>query len=85
MQWLWKLYPKLPGGAIQVIDREAGLISDIFCDGLDACVGECPTGAIKVVEQEAEPYDERKVMENKIKRYNNWWGNQRVIRDKVLP
>jgi|GEM_PF-6379789 len=44
-------------------------------------------GAIIVVEREAEPYDERKVMENKIKRYNNnnWWGNQRVIRDKVLP
>jgi ferredoxin len=84
---LWKLYPKLPGGAIQVIDEKAGLISDLFCDGQDACVGECPTEAIKVVEREAEPYDERKVMENKIKRYNNnnWWGNQRVIRDKVLP
>jgi ferredoxin len=81
------LYPKLPGGALQIIDGKAGLISDFFCDGLGACVSECPTGAIKVAEREAGPYDERKVMENKIKRYNNnnWWGNQRVIRDKVLP
>ncbi|MGE4566009.1 MAG: ATP-binding protein, partial [Victivallaceae bacterium] len=36
----------------------------LFCDGLGACIGECPVGAIQVVEREAEPYDERKVMEH---------------------
>jgi ferredoxin len=39
-------------------------VSDLFCDGLGACVGYCPEGAITLVEREAEPYDERKVMEN---------------------
>jgi len=43
------------------------LISDLFCDGLGACIGECPEGAITTVEREAEPYDEAKVMENIIK------------------
>lgn len=53
-----------PEGALQVIDGKARLISDLFCDGLGACIGECPDGAIEIEKREAEPYDERKVMEN---------------------
>ena len=59
--------PGCPEGALQVIDGKARLISDLFCDGLGACIGECPEGAITVEKREAEPYDERKVMENIVK------------------
>lgn len=59
--------PNCPEGAIQIIDGKARLISDLFCDGLGACIGHCPEGAISVEEREAEPYDERRVMENIVK------------------
>jgi ferredoxin len=49
-----------------MIDDKARLISDLFCDGLGACIGECPVGAITIEEREAEAYDERRVMENVI-------------------
>ena len=60
-----------PEGALQLIDGKARLISDLFCDGLGACIGTCPEGAIEIEEREAEPYDERKVMENIIKQGPN--------------
>lgn len=63
--------PNCPEGALQIIDGKARLISDLFCDGLGACVGECPLGAIEITEREAEPYDERKVMENIVKQGKN--------------
>ncbi len=59
--------PDCPEGALQVIDGKARLISDLFCDGLGACVGACPEGALTVEEREAEPYDERRVMENIVR------------------
>jgi len=55
--------PSCHEGALQIIDGKARLISDLFCDGLGACIGHCPEGAITIVEREAEPYNERKVME----------------------
>ena len=51
-------------GAIQMVDGKARLVSEIFCDGLGACLGECPVDAITIEEREAEPYDERKTLEN---------------------
>lgn len=63
--------PNCPEGAIRLIDNKARIISDLFCDGLGACIGHCPEGAITVEEREAEPYDERKVMENIIKKGRN--------------
>jgi len=59
--------PNCPEGALQVIDGKARLVSDLFCDGLGACVGHCPQGAMRIEEREAQPYDEKKVMENIIK------------------
>lgn len=59
--------PECHEGALQIIDGKARLISDLFCDGLGACLGFCPTGALKVVEREAEPYDEKKVMDYIVK------------------
>ncbi|TSA23590.1 MAG: 4Fe-4S ferredoxin [Bacteroidetes bacterium] len=55
--------PNCQEGALQIIDDKARLISDLFCDGLGACIGHCPEGAITILEREAEPYNERKVME----------------------
>ncbi|MCK4763813.1 MAG: 4Fe-4S binding protein [Candidatus Aminicenantes bacterium] len=63
--------PDCPEGALQIIDNKARLVSDLFCDGLGACLGTCPEGAISVEEREAEPYDERKVMENIVKQGPN--------------
>ena len=63
--------PNCPEGALQVIDGKARLVSDLFCNGLGACIGHCPEGAITVEKREAEPYDEKKVMENIIKQGNN--------------
>jgi len=58
--------PNCPEGTLQIIDGKARLVSDLFCDGLGACIGHCPQGAIAITEREAEPYDERKVMQNII-------------------
>ena len=55
--------PNCQEGALQVIDGKARLISDLFCDGLGACIGHCPEDAIKIEEREAEPYNEKQVME----------------------
>jgi len=63
--------PNCPEGALQMIDGKARLISDLFCDGLGACIGHCPEGAITIEEREAEPYNEKKVMENIIKQGKN--------------
>ncbi|MCX7974504.1 MAG: 4Fe-4S binding protein [Candidatus Aminicenantes bacterium] len=63
--------PNCPEGALQIIDGKARLISDLFCDGLGACVNQCPMGAIEIVEREAEPYDEKRVMENLVKQGKN--------------
>src|SRR3989338_9900769 len=63
--------PNCPEGALRVIDGKARLISDLFCDGLGACIGHCPEGAITIEEREAEPYNEKKVMENIIKAGHN--------------
>ena len=60
--------PNCPEGALQIIDGKARMLSDIFCDGLGACIGFCPVNAITIEKREAEEYDERKVMENKVER-----------------
>ena len=63
--------PNCPEGALQIIDGKVRLISDLFCDGLGACIGHCPEGAISIEEREAEPYDEKKTMENIVKHGEN--------------
>ncbi len=45
-------------GALQLIDGKAVLISELMCDGLDACIGVCSVEAITIEQREAEPYDE---------------------------
>ncbi len=50
-------------GALKMIDGKARIISELYCDGLGACIGDCPVDAITIEEREAEPYNERAVME----------------------
>ncbi|MEI6683361.1 MAG: 4Fe-4S binding protein [Bacteroidota bacterium] len=63
--------PNCHEGAMRLIDGKARLISDLFCDGLGACIGHCPEGAIEIIEREAEPYDERTVMELMVPKGRN--------------
>jgi ferredoxin len=49
--------------AIKIIDGKAKLVSDVFSDGLGACLGECPEGALTLEEREANPFDEKMVQE----------------------
>lgn len=53
-----------PEGALQLINGKARLVGDLLCDGLGACIGHCPEGAILLEERDAEPYNERLVLEN---------------------
>jgi NAD-dependent dihydropyrimidine dehydrogenase PreA subunit len=55
--------PNCHEGALQVIDGKVRLVSELMCDGLGACIGHCPVGAISIEKREAEPYNERGVME----------------------
>jgi ferredoxin len=48
---------------LQVIDGKVRLVSELMCDGLGACIGHCPEGAITIEKREAEPYNETRVME----------------------
>lgn len=57
-----------------MIDGKARLISDLFCDGLGACIGHCPTGAMKIESRDADPYNEKRVMHESIVR-----GGPKVI------
>lgn len=66
--------PECHEGALQIIDGKARLISDLFCDGLGACIGFCPEDALIIEEREAEPYDEKKVMDYIVK------GGRNVIK-----
>ena len=55
-------------GAIAMVGGKAQLMRDDYCDGLGDCLPACPTGAITFVEREAAAYDEKAVMENKLKK-----------------
>jgi ferredoxin len=68
--------------AIKIIDGKAKLVSDVFCDGLGACLGECPEGALSMEEREAQPFDEKIVMENiarKRKTAENIHGGKKAL------
>jgi hypothetical protein len=49
--------------AIEIIDGKARVVADRYCDGLGACLGECPLGALTIVEREADDFDEKAVEE----------------------
>lgn len=59
--------PACPEQAIQMVDTPDGpkarLVKDLYCDGLGACLGKCPTGALTIEEREAEAYDDDATLE----------------------
>ncbi len=56
--------PKCAEGALQIVNGKAKIIKEIYCDGLGACLGQCPQGAITITEREAEPFNEAEVHEH---------------------
>lgn len=54
--------------AIGLVDGKAELLRDDYCDGLGNCLPACPTGAITFEQREAMEYDEKAVLENKLKK-----------------
>ncbi|MBW2504409.1 MAG: 4Fe-4S binding protein [Deltaproteobacteria bacterium] len=53
--------PACAEGAIKMVDGKARLIADNLCDGLGACLGDCPVDAITIEEREADSFDEKAV------------------------
>jgi hypothetical protein len=43
------------------VDGKAKLVAELYCDGLGACLGECPNDALRVVERHADEFDEHAV------------------------
>jgi len=39
---MWCVHPACAEGAIQIVGGKARLVADNLCDGLGACIGECP-------------------------------------------
>ncbi|HQL62391.1 MAG TPA: hypothetical protein PLQ35_08855 [bacterium] len=58
---MWAVCECLPGRAIQLIDGKARLVKESCCDGLGACIGERPQGAITIEERVADAYDQEAV------------------------
>jgi len=54
--------------AIKIINGKAKLVGEVFCDGLGACLGECPEGALSIEEREADAFDEKLVHEAMARR-----------------
>ncbi len=53
--------PACAEGALQIVDGKAKLVGDKYCDGLGACLGECPEGVIAMEERVADEFDEEEV------------------------
>ncbi|NQT03885.1 MAG: 4Fe-4S ferredoxin, partial [Planctomycetes bacterium] len=45
-------------GAIEIVNGKAKLVSEIYCDGLGACIGHCPEDAITIEKRQAAEFDE---------------------------
>lgn len=50
--------------AIAVVGGKAKVVNDVYCDGLGACIGDCPEGALTIEEREAPEFDEHAVKEH---------------------
>jgi ferredoxin len=48
---------------MEIIDGKARIVADKYCDGLGACLGDCPNDALTIVEREADDFDEEAVEE----------------------
>lgn len=57
-------------GALAIVNGKAKLISDVYCDGLGACLN-CPQGALSLRTREAPAFDEAAAMAAKLDRENS--------------
>jgi len=55
-------------GAIEMINGKAKLTREDYCDGLGDCLPACPVNAISFEEREAPAYNEKAVMQAKMKK-----------------
>lgn len=55
-------------GAIEIINGKAKLTREDYCDGLGDCLPSCPVDAISFEEREAPEYNEKAVLEAKMKK-----------------
>ena len=44
-------------GALKLVNGKAKLIKELLCDGFGDCLGECPTGALKIEVRDADVFD----------------------------
>lgn len=56
-------------GALAVVNGKARLVSEVFCDGLGACLN-CPQGALALSMREAPAFDEQAALAAKARREN---------------
>lgn len=56
-------------GALAIVNGKAKLISDVYCDGLGACLN-CPQGALSLRTREAPAFDEAAALAAKMAREN---------------
>lgn len=56
-------------GALAVVNGKAKLVSEVFCDGLGACLN-CPQGALALSMREAPAFDEEAALAAKARREN---------------
>lgn len=54
-------------GALAIVNGKAKLISDVYCDGLGACLN-CPQGALKLVTRDAPAFDEAAALQARAER-----------------
>lgn len=54
-------------GALAIVDGKARLISEVYCDGLGACLN-CPQGALSLGMRDAPEFDEEAAMKAKEQR-----------------
>ena len=48
------------------------MVSEVYCDGLGACLGVCPQDAITIEEREAEEFDLAAKVEQVLARLTDW-------------
>lgn len=53
-------------GALKIVNGKAKLVSEVYCDGLGACLN-CPQGALRLEMKEAPPFDEGAAMAAKAR------------------
>lgn len=70
-------------GALAIVDGKAKLISDIYCDGLGACLN-CPQGALRLRTREAPPFDEIAAMQALAARKQSGNNLSPIVPRKVI-